>query len=155
MKTSSFVTTRKTHSIEKFPGGGYRIGLLEIRVPREGRRIVALGRRQGQSVLGAKAHREYARRARVIAEPVGAAGVLVVAVDPDHDVAVLEHSHYRGRANRRQIQRVDRLDLHALVECVAVVRQVIPRHAEQLARCVVLAKKYLFIFYLFNKTGRI
>lgn len=67
---------------------------------------------------GAESNRKDTRRATVVAEPVSCTRIFVVAVDPDHDVIVVEHAHDRRGADRGQIQRVNSLYLHTLAEFI-------------------------------------
>ena len=52
----------------------------------------------------------------MIAEPVPSSGVSLVAIHPDHDVAVSEDLHDAGHADGGEVQGVHGLQLHPRLE---------------------------------------
>ena len=88
-------------------------------------------------MLCAESHRKDARRTRMVAEPISSTRVLVVTVDPYHDVTIFQYLHNRGRTYGRQIQWIDCFNFHAFAECISAMRQMIFLHVKEFARCIV------------------
>lgn len=93
-----------------------RLRLRQVVVPVEGAPVEAVGRREWNPVGLAEAHREDAGRLLVITEPVGTGRVRRVRVDADHHVAELEDLHDGRDADRREVEWIDRFQLHSFAE---------------------------------------
>ena len=78
-------------------------------------RILTIRLLKLDGVLHAEAGRKYRRREAMVAEHVRAGGYFetVEPVDANHEKVFLEHLANARHANSRQVERIDRLQLHA------------------------------------------
>lgn len=94
-----------------------RLRLRKISIPIESVFMVATRRSKLDSVRLTEAHWKDAGRLFVIAEPIGPGGIGGIGVNSNHHVTKLEHFHHGCDANRRKIEWIDGLELHAFTEC--------------------------------------